>query len=230
MADQLIESREFNKGLYYFSDTLKELSISNSGEEDAESNAMHFLSYYGIDADTTDTNIQDGLPFKKAQSIINHLSLSFIEDIKEAMHYFQNVLIHDGYSDETIDQIFICGPGSHIKNFDKIMAESLSLPVSNLSDHNTAYLKQIQSSKGTLLNWGKGSKLFKKQENTASQLTSIKQRIHDHENAIESAKSPESAKYRLARLEIEKDSKLKSLEAANPVSYTHLTLPTKRIV
>ena len=215
MADQLIESREFNKGLYYFSDTLKELSISNSGEEDAESNAMHFLSYYGIDADTTDTNIQDGLPFKKAQSIINHLSLSFIEDIKEAMHYFQNVLIHDGYSDETIDQIFICGPGSHIKNFDKIMAESLSLPVSNLSDHNTAYLKQIESSKGTLLNWGKGSKLFKKQENTASQLTSIKQRIHDHEKAIESAKSPESAKYRLARLEIEKDSKLKSLEAAN---------------
>ena len=215
MADQLFESREFNKGLHYFSDTLKDLSISNSGEDDAESNALHFLSYYGIGAETTDTNIQDGLPFKKAQSIINHLSLSFIEDIKETIHYFQNILIHDGYSNQVIDQIFICGPGSHIKNFDKILTEALSLPVSNLSDHSTAYLKQIEESKGNLFKWKKGGKLFKKQDNTVSQLSSIKQRIHDHEKAIESAKSPESAKYRLARLEIEKDSKLKSLEAAN---------------
>ena len=76
-------------------------------------------------------------------------------------------------------------------------------------------IKNIERSKSGFLNWNKGETFFKKQKNTASQLSSIKKRIHDHKKAIESAKSPESAKYRLARLEIEKDSKLKSLEAAN---------------
>ena len=264
MGDQLFESREFNKGLYYFSNTLKEISLSNNGEADAESNAMHFLSYYGIGAETTDTNIQDGFPFKKAQSILEHLALSFTEDIKEAIYFFENVLTHDGFSIQPIDQVYISGPGSHIKNLDKSLNDALRLPVTNLSDYCTEHIKNIERSKSGFLNWNKGETLFKKQKNTASQLSSIKKRIHDHKKAIESAKSPESAKYRLARLEIEKDSKLKSLEAANiklisaskefkglkdeytdsqevlrtdldsiivqlddPVSYTHLTLPTK---
>ena len=215
MGDQLFESREFNKGLYYFSNTLKEISLSNNGEADAESNAMHFLSYYGIGAETTDTNIQDGFPFKKAQSILEHLALSFTEDIKEAIYFFENVLTHDGFSIQPIDQVYISGPGSHIKNLDKSLNDALRLPVSNLSDYCTEHIKNIERSKSGFLNWNKGETLFKKQKNTASQLSSIKKRIHDHKKAIESAKSPESAKYRLARLEIEKDSKLKSLEAAN---------------
>ena len=85
----------------------------------------------------------------------------------------------------------------------------------NISDFNSAFLKDYDNQKGPLIKRLRSNGLFKKRESKETQLEGIKKSINQHEKAIESAQSPESAKYRLTRIEMEKDSKLKSIESAN---------------
>ena len=213
--EQLFESKEINKGLNYFTNALSELSLVNLSLEEAIDNALHFLSRYGLGVKTSENTIQSGIPFKKAKSIIDHITNVFIEEIKESIYYFEKILLHDGYSEKVISQLYICGVGSHIKDFDKVIAEKLRINVKNLSDYNSAYIQETKNSQGPILDRIKTNNLFKKKENRESDLDLVKKRITEHEKAIESVQSPESAKYRLTRLEMEKNSKIKVIESAN---------------
>ena len=212
---QLFESMEINKGLNYFTDALTELSVVNQDTNDAKENALHFLSHYGIGPETSDSTIQAGIPFKKAQKILDHLIVSFIHDVKDAIYYFEKTLLHDGFSEQVINKIFLCGVGSHIKNINTHISKSLKIDVLNLSDHNTSFIRESREDKGPLIKRLRANGLFKKRDGKETQLDQVKERIIAHEKAIESAQSPESAKYRLIRIEMEKDSKLKSIESAN---------------
>jgi len=212
---QLLDSKEITKGLNYFSDALVELTLINSTDEEAKENALHFLSHYGLSPESSDSSIQDGIPFKKAKSILDHLSFGFINEIKESIYYFEKVILHDGFSEDAIGQIFTCGVGSHIKNLNNYLNQQLRIEVKNISDFNSAFLKDSNSQKGPLIKRLRSNGLFKKKKGKETKLEGIKKSILQHEKAIESAQSPESAKYRLTRIEMEKDSKLKSIESAN---------------
>ena len=212
--NQIIESTEINKGLNYFVDPLKEISIIKKESESWESNAMHFLSFYGLEEIKTDKKIQDGFPLNKAHSIVSHLAKSFIDELKESIYNFENNIVNEGYTGKVIEKVFISGVGSHIKNFEKKLSNGLGISVQNLKKYNTAFIAGENDSESFLGNF-KNHNLFKKKNNTENQLEIVKTKIKDHEKAIESAKSPESAKYRLTRLEIEKNSKIKSLDQAN---------------
>ena len=155
------------------------------------------------------------LPFKKAKSILDHLSLGFLNEIKESIYYFEKVILHDGFSEDVVGQIFTCGVGSHIKNLNNYLQQELRIEVKNISDFNSAFLKDYDNQKGPLIKRLRSNGLFKKRESKETQLEGIKKSINQHQKAIESAQSPESAKYRLTRIEMEKDSKLKSIESAN---------------
>ena len=212
---ELLDSKEITKGLNYFADALVELTLINSTDEEAKENALHFLSHYGLSPETSDSSIQDGIPFKKAKSILDHLSLGFLNEIKESIYYFEKVILHDGFSEDVVGQIFTCGVGSHIKNLNNYLQQELRIEVRNISDFNSAFLKESDNQKGPLIKRLRSNGLFKKRASKETQLESIKKSINQHEKAIESAQSPESAKYRLTRIEMEKDSKLKSIESAN---------------
>ena len=212
---ELLDSKEITKGLNYFADALVELTIINSTDEEAKENALHFLSHYGLSPETSDSSIQDGIPFKKAKSILDHLSLGFLNEIKESIYYFEKVILHDGFSEDVVGQIFTCGVGSHIKNLNNYLQQELRIEVKNISDFNSAFLKDSDKQKGPLIKRLRSNGLFKKRESRETQLEGIKKSINQHEKAIESAQSPESAKYRLTRIEMEKDSKLKSIESAS---------------
>jgi len=212
---ELLDSKEITKGLNYFADALVELTLINSTDEEAKENALHFLSHYGLSPETSDSSIQDGIPFKKAKSILDHLSLGFLNEIKESIYYFEKVILHDGFSEDVVGQIFTCGVGSHIKNLNNYLQQELRIEVKNISDFNSAFLKDSDKQKGPLIKRLRSNGLFKKRESRETQLEGIKKSINQHEKAIESAQSPESAKYRLTRIEMEKDSKLKSIESAS---------------
>ena len=212
--NQIIESTEINKGLNYFVDPLKEISIIKKESQSWESNALHFLSFYGLEEIKTDKKIQDGFPLNKAHSIVSHLVKSFIDELKESIYNFENNIVNEGYTGKVIEKVFISGVGSHIKNFEKKLSNGLGISVQNLKKYNTAFIAGENDSESFLGNF-KNHNLFKKKNNTENQLEIVKTKIKEHEKAIESAKSPESAKYRLTRLEIEKNSKVKSLDQAN---------------
>ena len=77
-----------------------ELTIINSTDEEAKENALHFLSHYGLSPETSDSSIQDGIPFKKAKSILDHLSLGFLNEIKESIYYFEKISFLSVFSHE----------------------------------------------------------------------------------------------------------------------------------
>ena len=106
----------------------------------------------------------------------------------------------------------VCNVLKRIKVFKN---QQLRIEVKNISDFNSAFLKDSNSRKGPLIKRLRSNGLFKKKEGKETKLEGIKKSILQHEKAIESAQSPESAKYRLTRIEMEKDSKLKSIESAS---------------
>jgi len=214
-GDRIVESREIDKGLNFFTEPLAELSLTRVIHDQALHEATHFLSYYGLSPESSNTNIQDGFPFKKAKAIINHLSLSFLYDIKDSIQYFESILIKERYTEKPISKIFITGPGSHIKYLDKTIEEMFRVSVKNFSQICDALLKGNKNLNGPVYNRFKEKFLYRKQESSESSLKELKQKIKNHEDAIESTQSPESAKYSLARLEIEKNSKIKSIDSAS---------------
>ena len=214
LGNQVIESRDFPKGLNHFIIRLSELAIGDVSKEEALSNALHFLTYYGIESKLSKTKLKDGFSFNKAQSILSHLSNRLINELKDSIDYFSNVLQLDGYTQPVIGDIYISGPGSHIKNFGEKISDALGIPVNHLDTFNTASLKKTEEINRHFFNRMRGNYLIKKKNNSSSSLEKVKKKIAEREKAIETSKSPESAKYRLARLEIEKSSKLKSIDTA----------------
>ncbi len=214
LGNQVIESRDFPKGLNHFIIRLSELAIADVSKEEALSNAMHFLTYYGIESKLSKTKLKDGFSFNKAQSILSHLSKQMINELKDSIDYFSNVLQLDGYTQPVISDIYIAGPGSHIKNFAEKISDALGTPVNHLDSFNTASLKKTEEINRHFFSRMRGNYLIKKKNNSSSNLEKVKKKITEREKAIETSKSPESAKYRLARLEIEKSSKLKSIDTA----------------
>ena len=212
--NQLIESREINKGLDYFTEKLADLSLTRIDRDEAINEALHFLSFYGIGSELSKINIQDGFPFKKAKAIINHLALSFINDIKECIYHFQDILLKDGYNKNEINHLYITGPGSHIKNLETTINNSLGIPVQNFSEICSSLIKHNAIKSGPIFGRLKEKNLIRKKDSSESDLINIKQKIKNHEDTIQSAQSPESAKYSLARLDIEKNSKIKSIDSA----------------
>ena len=112
--------------------------------EEALSNALHFLTYYGIESKPSKTRLKDGFSFNKAQSILSHLSNRLINELKDSIDYFSNVLQLDGYTQLVISDIYLAGPGSHINNFGEKISDALGIPVNHLDTFNTASLKRTE--------------------------------------------------------------------------------------
>ena len=214
-SDQLIESQEIHKGLVYFAEKIADLSLTRVVKDEAISEALHFLSYYGIGPDTSFTNIQDGFPFKKAKSIIQHLISSFTEHVKDVINYFENIAIEEHHKKVGVQKIYIAGPGSHIKGFGEKAEQLLDIPVKNLSLHLSKMVKHGNEINSSLYKKIKEKNLFRNKDRSESNLSALKQKIKNHEEAIQTVETPESAKYTLARLEIEKNSRLSSVNSAS---------------
>ena len=96
-----------DKGLAYFAENVADLSLTRVVKDEAISEALHFLSYYGIGSDSSFTNIQDGFPFKKAKSIIQHLISIYIGHIKESINHFENISVEEVYNKIELQKIYI---------------------------------------------------------------------------------------------------------------------------
>ena len=210
----IIGSSDFPKGLNYFSKRLSEISTKKSSVKELIRDALHYLSFYGVAIETSNAKIIDGFSFVKAKSIVSHLVSTFQGELIESLNLIYPTTDLTDLKESLFSRAYICGPGSHIKNIELSISSSLKCDVSNLADFNSSQIKEAQISKKSYFNKIKKSQFFKKRTNSEIELESIKNKIQERQLAIETAKSPESAKYRLARLEIEKNTKTKSIENA----------------
>ena len=212
---QLVESRDFSIGLDHFMDPLCKMVPENEiTEEDIRNKAMDFLDRYGIALPETKPSELDIFPWDEAQDILNRIGDRLQNEIRSSKNYFSNVRETMGKKTMIIDEFYLGGPGSHIKNIGKLVSKVLESPIKKLEILNTASMKQIHDSKTDLLTQIKERNLIRKKKNAAGVLDEVKKNIMGHKKAIETATSPESVKYRLARLEIDKNSKIKSIEEA----------------
>ena len=98
------------------------------------------------------------------------------------------------------------------KHLDKKMSNELGITVENFTKYNTAYING-DNTDSSFFGSFRENNVFKKKKTVTARLESIKKKISAHEKAVESTKSPESAKYKLTRLEIEKNAKIKAIDS-----------------
>ena len=209
--DQIIDSREISRGLQYFTNALNDIAVINKKSTSEEEHALHFLSYHGLTDEDMGSKIIDGFPLKKAKSVVAHLFKNFISDLKESIYHSESIIMGEGYSGMLIQKAFITGVGSHIKHLDKKMSNELGITVENFTKYNTAYING-DNTDSSFFGSFRENNVFKKKKTVTARLEGIKKKISAHEKAVESIKSPESAKYKLTRLEIEKNAKIKAID------------------
>jgi len=213
--NQLLESRFIHIGLNYFISRLSKLGSDDPQTEKAQSTVLHFLENYGISKTKTRFELQDGFPYDDARLMLNKLSSIMMNQMKDSINNFSTIPSAIGNNDFTFGGIYIGGPGSHIKNMDRLIRDTIGDPVEKLNSITTTSFQNINNSKRDLLARVKGKYILYNKKRSEKKLKDVQDKIQQQKKAIEMSKSPESAKYRLARLEIDKNSKLKSIEEAN---------------
>ena len=137
---------------------------------------------------------------------------SFKKSIIRSNKRLSNIRENRDHKFLIIDEIFIGGPGSHIKNLDSKISETLNKKVKKLDNLNTASMEISSGNRPNILSRYKEKNILKKQNKSKNYVQELKIKITGHKKAIETANSKESIKYRLARYEIEKNSKQKKIK------------------
>ena len=212
-GSEILDSLDLPKGLYFFIKSIKQLSKNEIDAAEKFKEALHFLSFYGFE--NFNHKLENNISFKDAKSVLEDVIESFSLDLKEAIFRFENSIKQRQNLKVDIQEMFISGPGSHIKGLGLELSNRIKIPVENLSSIIESQLIERKTSKKINLGLFKKHTLISKKENSTVRLNKLKEKITSLEGEIESNLSPESAKYSIARLEIEKNRKIKSIELAN---------------
>ena len=126
-----------------------------------------------------------------------------------------------------ITKIYICGPGSHIRNLNELISSSIGKPVDHLSNFDSISVEKetIRESKSSPRKKDDGiiDKISESEEN----LEMVRCRIDHHNQEIATVTSPENIGFRLTRLEMEKNSKFKKISKAQK-EFIHTATEFKR--
>ena len=213
--NQLLESRYFHIGLNYFISRLSKLGSGTLPTEEARSTAFHFLENYGISKTKNKFELQDGFPYDDARLMLNELSSIMMNQMKDSINNFSTIKPAIGKNDFAFSGVYIGGPGSHIKNMDRLIRDTIGDPVENLNSITITSFKKRLDSKMNVRTRIKENYILYNKKRSKKNLKNVQNKIQERKKSIEISKNPESAKYRLARLEIDKNSKLKSIDEAN---------------
>ncbi|HIG90552.1 MAG TPA: hypothetical protein EYQ45_06240, partial [Flavobacteriaceae bacterium] len=198
--NQLMESRYIHIGLNYFISRLSKLASGNVPTEEARSNVLHFLENYGISKTKNKFELQDGFPYDDARLILNELSSIMMNQMKDSINNFSIIPRAIGDNNFVFGGVYIGGPGSHIKNMDRLISDTIGNPVEKLNSITTTSFKKINNSKRDILTRVKENYILNNKKKSENKLKDVQDKIQEQKKAIEMSKSPESAKYRLARL------------------------------
>ncbi len=212
---KLVESRDFSLGLDNFLNPLIKLVYNNQEtEKDIKNKALDFLERYGVALPETRPSELDMFPWEEAQKVLTRLGDRLRNELIGSKKYFSNVRQTMAKKKMLIRDVYVGGPGSHINNVDKLIGSALNIKVNRLDELNTSKAKNKPGSDNNLISQIRQRNIYRKKEKTVDVLEDVREKIMGHKKAIETATSPESVKYRLARLEIDKNSKIKSIEEA----------------
>ena len=211
--DQLVDSCDFSIGLEHFVDQV--FGIETDGAEfdgDKKQKIRDFLELYGFANEDDLPSQLEFISWSEAQDAIYKVWKELKKSIIKSNKRLSNIRENRDHKLLTIDEIFIGGPGSHIKNIDDRISRTLNKKVKKLDSLNTASMEKSKDSKKNILSQFKEKSILKKQTKSKNYIEELKIKITGHKKAIETANSKESIRYRLARYEIEKNSKQKKIK------------------
>ena len=180
--------------------------------ETNKNNAIHYLEKFGILLTDVDETIQTNKINKNKNNSINEIAEKIITEIKRFINELKLYKFSKNRYPSIVNSIYIGGVGSHIKNIDKKINISLEFEVDRIDRINLDSMKKYYESKRNIWIQTKEKSLLKRQNRFSSELEIIQKKILNHNNALEIAKSPESVKYRITRLEIDQNAKIRSIE------------------
>ena len=208
----LVSSVDISIGLKSFTEVLiARKTVNKIVNETNESNAIHYLEKFGILLkDVNDTIKVNHLSENKNNSI-NDISNKIIFEIQSFIKAIKLYNHSNNYKNQNISSIYIGGVGSHIKNIDKKFSDGLDFKVERLDKVNFKSIKKYYDSKRNIWVQAREKSLLKKQRKHSRSLEDVQKKILNHSKVVDTAKSPERAKYRITRLEIDQNTKVNSI-------------------
>ena len=130
---QLVESRYFWVGVRdFYLPLCKMFKVGRKVVDVDRKQAEEFLLSYGIQVDESIMDTGDGIPWEDAQQLLGIPIAKFTKELDNSMKYFSDVRSTISNKVLEIDNVYLGGPGSHIKNINTIAQRTVGKAVEDI--------------------------------------------------------------------------------------------------
>ena len=209
---QLVDSRYFRIGLNNFILPLcKTFDINGNSIHITSEMALDFLRTHGIAVDDNAPEDTGPLPWNNAQALMQTSVEMLKTELVNSNSYFTNVRRTIAKKSIFIDEIYVGGPGSHIKNIVQVIGSALDKPTRSLDELYMGYTKKLTIPKQQKRLARNQKALIKQQKKTRDNLNKTKARVKELGQELNTIQNPGAMESEVERLTLgrkEKDKKL----------------------
>ena len=210
---QLVDSRYFRIGLNNFILPLcKTFVVNGSSSQISEDMALDFLRTHGIAIDDNVHEDTGPVPWKNAQDRLQAPIEMFKKELVNSNSYFTNVRRKIAKKSIFIDEIYVGGPGSKIKNITQVIRDGLDRPTHTLDELYIGYTKKITMPKKEKQLARNKRILIKQHNKTKEELSRTKTRVRELRKELNAFQDPGAMEIDIERLTLEKTEKTKKLD------------------
>ena len=216
---QLVDSRYFRIGTDNFILPLcKTFDVNGSSSQITEEMALEFLRIHGIEVDDNVQEDDNGpINWKNAQDRLQVPVEMFKKELVNSNNYFSNVRRKIAKKSIFIDEVYVGGPGSQIKNIAQVIRDGLDRPTHTLNELYVGHTKMTTIPKKEKQLARKKRKLIKQRKKTEKELSRTKTKVKILKKELNAFQDSGSMEIEIERLTLEKMGMEKKLDAIQDI-------------
>ena len=220
---QLVESRYFWVGVRdFYLPLCKMFKVGRKVVDVDRKQAEEFLLSYGIQVDESIMDTGDGIPWEDAQQLLGIPIAKFTKELDNSMKYFSDVRSTISNKVLEIDNVYLGGPGSHIKNINTIAQRTVGKAVEDIDGLYADLFKAMNVTKQQKKLLKNRDAMLEDREKINKTINKSRDDVIQLDKMIRAFKDPEAMAIEIDRQMRNKQTYLKDIAVANNALETNI--------
>jgi len=220
---QLVESRYFWVGVRdFYLPLCKMFKVGRKVIDVDREAAEHFLLTYGIEIDENPIETGNNIPWSDAQQLLGTPIAKFSKELDNSMKYFSDVRSTISNKVLEIDNVYLGGPGSHIKNIGTITQRTVGKAVEDIDGLYADLFKSMNVTKQQKKLLKNRDAMLQDRERINSAINKSRDDVIQLDKMIRAFKDPEAMAVEIDKQMRNKQTYLKDIAVANNALETNI--------
>ena len=220
---QLVESRYFWVGVRdFYLPLCKMFKVGRKVIDVEREQAEEFLLNYGIEIDESIIDTGNSIPWTDAQQLLGTPIAKFSKELDNSMKYFSDVRSTISKKVLEIDNVYLGGPGSHIKNISAIAQRTVGKAVEDIDGLYADLFKAMNVTKQQKKLLKNRDAMLQDRERINSAINKSRDDVIQLDKMIRAFKDPEAMAIEIDKQMRNKHTYLKDIAVANNALETNI--------